>query len=83
MKMVRYRDQPKTCFKCGETDHEQRDCPAENSYAKTVAEPTPDKKKKEQRRQEAEITFSSPPGNKRKEISSPDRTRPIGNTWET
>ena len=36
---VRYRDQPKTCFSCGETGHERRDCPTqeENTYAKAVA----------------------------------------------
>ena len=36
---VRYRDQPKTCFSCGGTGHERRDCPTqeENSYAKAVA----------------------------------------------
>ena len=36
---VRYRDQPKTCFDCGATGHERRDCPTqeENTYAKAVA----------------------------------------------
>ena len=36
---VRYRDQPKTCFSCGATGHERRDCPTqeENTYAKAVA----------------------------------------------
>ena len=36
---VRYRDQPKTCFSCGATGHERRDCPAqeESTYARAVA----------------------------------------------
>ena len=36
---VRYRDQPKTCFSCGATGHETRDCPTqeESTYARAVA----------------------------------------------
>ena len=36
---VRYRDQPKTCFSCGQTGHERRDCPTqdEGTYANAVA----------------------------------------------
>ena len=36
---VRYRDQPKTCFSCGATGHERRDCPTqeESTYARAVA----------------------------------------------
>ena len=35
---VRYRDQPKTCFSCGATNHERKDCPSQgnNIYAKAV-----------------------------------------------
>ena len=38
---VRYRDQPKTCFSCGETGHERRDCPTHDreTYAQAVADP--------------------------------------------
>ena len=38
---VRYRDQPKTCFSCGETGHERRDCPTNDkeTYAQAVANP--------------------------------------------
>ena len=38
---VRYRDQPKTCFSCGETGHERRDCPTHDReiYAQAVADP--------------------------------------------
>ena len=36
---VRYRGQPKTCFSCGATGHERRDCPThdESTYAQAVA----------------------------------------------
>ena len=37
---VRYRDQPQTCYKCGLTGHEQKDCTRE-SYAKRLQEPAP------------------------------------------
>ena len=41
---VRYRDQPKTCFSCGATGHERRDCPThdESTYAQAVANPPTD-----------------------------------------
>ena len=37
---VRYRDQPQTCYTCGLTGHEKKDCTRE-SYAKRLQEPAP------------------------------------------
>ena len=44
MVSVRYRDQPKTCFSCGATGHERRDCPThdETTYVQAVVSPPTD-----------------------------------------
>ena len=37
---VRYRDQPQTCYLCGDMGHEKKDCTKE-TYATKVQRPTP------------------------------------------
>ena len=62
---VRYRDQPQTCFLCGDTGHEKKDCTKE-SYATKVKRPTPIEPT------DPDKSFSSP---EEVETSDPDKKK--------
>ena len=57
---TRYKDQPQTCYECGQPGHEKKDCHEQQTYAKKVLTNPPQPKPEQEK--EPETDLNSTPG---------------------